>query len=263
MTTARDFQRRYATAGLIVLLIGLYYLTAKLGLALSVVGQSVTLIWPPTGLSLAALLIFGYRLWPGIALGAFIINSLTSVPLLTALGMSMGNTLEALIGAWLLNQYAGAAFSLDRIRHVVALIVLAGAGSTMVSATLGVFSLCSGGVVSWSDFMHVWRVWWMGDAMGDLVFAPALLVWARPDEFKWSVLRSAEAILLLVVQIMAGILVFGGLIEPLFGLHPSAFPTSPTIFTISLKISPVISPSLWRSSSWKSRALRIYPRSLF
>ncbi len=159
MTHNRESPSYPYPLGLITGLTILYVLTAKLGLAISVVGENVTFIWPPTGLSLAALMIFGYRPWPGVALGSFIANMLTSVSLPTVIGIATGNTLEAVVGAYLLNRYAGAdGFALDRVRGVFALIVLAAGFSTMVSATLGVTSLCAGGVVSWSDFATVWRV---------------------------------------------------------------------------------------------------------
>lgn len=229
----------YATLGLIALLTGLYLMSAKLGLALSVVGKSVTLIWPPSGLSLAALLIFSYRLWPGVALGSFIVNALTAnIPLITALGMATGNTLEAVVGAYLLNHIVGTPFSLDRVRHVVALIVVAAAGSTLISATLGVFSLCAGGVVPWPNFLSVMRVWWMGDAMGDLVFAPVLLVWARRDDLRWSALRIVEAIVLFLTQLVFGLLIFGGLSVALLGVRPMVFTLFPLLVWAALRFGP-------------------------
>ncbi len=233
-----EFAVLLGSSGLILLLAGLYFLTAKLGLALSLVGHSVTLIWPPSGLSLAALLIFGYRLWPGVALGAFVVNALTNVSLLAALGMAGGNTLEALLGAYLLNRLAGKPFSIDRVRGVMALIIAAAAGSTLVGALVGVSSLCWDGVVPWNKFVAVLRVWWMGDAMGDLVFAPAILVWAPRDNSAWTTWRWAEALLLLCTQLAIGQLVFGGSIEPLFGIRPSAFTTFPVVVWAALRFGP-------------------------
>src|SRR5713101_2944094 len=102
-----------------------YFWTAKFGLMMDAVGGFATLVWPPTGISLAALLLFGLRLWPGIALGAFLVNFLTGAPVLTAGGMALGNTLEALIGAYWLRRTIGFRISLDRLRDVMGLIVLA------------------------------------------------------------------------------------------------------------------------------------------
>jgi integral membrane sensor domain MASE1 len=100
-----------------------YYGTAKLGLALAFVHSSVTAVWAPTGIALAALLLWGYRLWPAVALGAFLANLGTGVPLLVVLGITTGNTLEALLGVWLLS-LVDFRRSLDRVRDVLSLIVL-------------------------------------------------------------------------------------------------------------------------------------------
>lgn len=183
-----------SNAVLILALASLYFLTAKLGLALSLIGNSVTLIWPLSGLSLAALLIFGYRLWPGVFLGAFLANVFTDVSLFAALGIASGNTCEALLGAWLLNRLAGQPFTIDRVRAVLTLIVAAAAGSTLAGALVGATVLCSDGLVSWQQFASVLRVWWMGDALGDLVFVPAVLVWTQCDREAWSGWRWVEMI---------------------------------------------------------------------
>src|SRR5437868_14366326 len=102
-----------------------YYGAAKFGLALAYENSSVTAVWPPTGIALAALLLGGYRLWPGVALGAFLANAWTDVPLLTALGITAGNTVEALAGTYLLRRVADFRPELERVRDVVALAGLA------------------------------------------------------------------------------------------------------------------------------------------
>src|SRR5262249_62073153 len=119
----------------IAVLAGAYYGTAKLGLDLAFETTSVTAVWPPTGIALAALLLWGYRLWPGVALGAFLANSWTGIPLYAVLGITLGNTLEALAGAYLLRRFAGFRPSLERVRDVIALAALAAILSTTVSAT--------------------------------------------------------------------------------------------------------------------------------
>src|SRR2546423_1812470 len=96
---------------------GLYFGAAKAGLALAFANQSVTSIWPPTGLALAAVLIWGYRMWPAIAVGAFLANITTAGPLGAVLAIATGNTLEALVGVFLL-RVAGFRPSLERVRDV-------------------------------------------------------------------------------------------------------------------------------------------------
>jgi integral membrane sensor domain MASE1 len=151
-------------------LAGVYFLAARLGLALGVAEQ-VTVIWPPSGIALAALLIGGRSLWPGIWLGALAANLAAHEPVGTAFGIACGNTLEALAGVWLL-RWAGFSTSLEGLRDVLALILLAATLATGVSATIGVTSLCLGGVHSWSLFADLLWVWWLGDAMGIFSWLP-------------------------------------------------------------------------------------------
>jgi integral membrane sensor domain MASE1/serine phosphatase RsbU (regulator of sigma subunit) len=187
---------------------GVYYGAAKLGLSLAFAAPSVTAIWAPTGIALAAIILWGYRVWPGVALGALLANAWTGVPLYTVLGITAGNTLEALAGAYLLRELADFRASLDRVRDVLALAVLAGAVSTTVSATIGVTSLLVGNEISSSDLGSVWRTWWLGDMGGDLVVAPALLVAATHWPFKRAPGRLPEAVALAAVVLGASAVVF-------------------------------------------------------
>src|SRR5262249_30833333 len=126
---------------LLVLGLAAVYLAAALfGFTFSHVAEQVTLVWPPTGIALAAGLIFGYPVWPGIALGALLANVMTDVALLPASGIAVGNTLEAVAGAWLLLGLKGFDSSLRRPRDVVGLIAVA-VSCTVVSATIGTVSL--------------------------------------------------------------------------------------------------------------------------
>ena len=151
-----------------------YYAAAKAGLALAVGTKQVTAVWPPTGLALAALLIWGLRVWPGVAAGALLANITTNEPLLSATGIMVGNTLEAAAGAYLLSR-VGFRRSLQRTRDVVWLIGLAAVASTALSATIGVVSLWAGGVLP-AFSGAVWQTWWLGDMAGALLVAPAVLV---------------------------------------------------------------------------------------
>ncbi len=156
-----------------------YYGAARLGLAAGALKGNVTPIWPPTGLALAVLIIFGLRMWPGVAVGALLVNGLSAVPLPTACGMAVGNTLEALVGAYLVCRIARSRPSMSRVIDVAALVGSA-LLSTVVSASIGVASLGLGGVLPASALWATWRVWWVGDALGALVIAPVLLAWMVP-----------------------------------------------------------------------------------
>jgi len=154
-----------------------YFGAAQLGLALAYGPSTASAVWPPAGIALAALVVFGMRLWPGVLLGALLAEATSGVPLGTALGITAGNTLEALIACWLLLRVARLRPSLDRVRDVLAL-TLAGALSTMVGATVGFTSLWLGGIVPFAAVGNVWSTWWLGDIGGVLIVAPFLLVLA-------------------------------------------------------------------------------------
>jgi PAS domain S-box-containing protein len=156
-----------------------YYLTAKLSLEVALVDQNVTPIWPPTGIAVVALLTFGYRVWPGIALGAFAVNVPISPGVLAATAISLGNTMAPCLGAWLLRR-VGFRRELDRTRDAVALVGLGALVSMVVSATIGTTSLVASGALPAGSFGPTWLVWWVGDAMGVLVFAPLLLLFGLP-----------------------------------------------------------------------------------
>jgi signal transduction histidine kinase/integral membrane sensor domain MASE1 len=166
---AKTFSR---TAGLFAL----YFATAKLGLALDAVGGFASLVWAPSGLSLAALWLFGVRVWPGVALGAFLVNWQAGAPWGVALGVAAGNTLEAWVGVALLRR-AGFQESFGRLRDVISLVFLAAFIGAVVSATCGTVSLWAGGTLARSAFGPAWRAWWLGDVMGELILAPCLMLW--------------------------------------------------------------------------------------
>ena len=181
---------------LIVALAAVYYLAAKLGLNLAFMTPSVTAVWAPTGIALAAVLLWGYRIWPAVALGAFLANAWTDVPLYTTLGITLGNTLEALAGAYLLQRFTDFRPSLERVRDVAALALLAAVVSTMVSATIGVASLLAGGEIDTDELATTWRTWWLGDMGGDLVVAPAILVAVTHWPYRRAPGRLLEAVAL-------------------------------------------------------------------
>jgi class 3 adenylate cyclase/integral membrane sensor domain MASE1 len=199
---------RLLYAAKVVGLAAAYYGAAKLGLSLSFETDSVTAVWPPTGIALAALVLWGYRLWPGVALGALLANTWTGIPLYAELGITLGNTLEALAGAWLLHRVAGFKPSLDRVRDVIALLVLAGFVSTAISASVGVGTLLLAGEIDVGEIPTVWRTWWLGDMMGDIVVAPALLIGVTHWPFRQAPGRPLEGALVALLLIGIGGLAF-------------------------------------------------------
>src|SRR2546428_9815326 len=190
-------------------LFGLYVVAGKLGLSLAFVHASASPVWPPTGIALATLLTLGYRGWPAIFAGAFVVNITTAGSLATSLGIAAGNTLEGLVGAYLVNRFAGGARVFDRAPDVFKFAGLAALMSTIISATVGVGTLTLGGYAAWADFSPIWFTWWLGDAAGALIVAPLLVLWVRgwrSDAPRGNLLEAAA---LWFSTILVGLAVFG------------------------------------------------------
>ncbi|MFG3059769.1 MASE1 domain-containing protein [Streptomyces sp. NPDC048231] len=153
----------------------LYYAVGRLGLLQQLVRGQVTPLWPSTGIALAGLLLLGRRIWPGIALGALLINLWLGPSLPAVLAIVAGNTLAPLCSYALLRR-AGFRTEMDRLRDALALVFLGALTGMLVSATVGSVTLLLAGVLSAQGFWPTWSVWWTGDAMGVLLVAPVLLV---------------------------------------------------------------------------------------
>lgn len=184
-----------------------YCAVARLGLELAVVARQVSIIWPATGLALACLVLRGRRLWPAILLGAFAANLLNDTPAIASLGIGIGNALEAFLGATLLRR-VGFQPSLRRLHDVASVFLLAAFLCTLASATVGVLSLCLTGATPWSSFTRLWSTWWIGDAIGNLVTAPFLFVWADQVRNRWPLRRLGEAALLLCCMLLLSLMIF-------------------------------------------------------
>jgi two-component system, NarL family, sensor histidine kinase FusK len=231
--------KRHETAALLIArMIGvalLYFATAQLGLAFAVVGDTVTLFWPPSGIALVAVLVFGYRIAPGIFLGAFLANAWTGLPILLAASIGVGNMAEALAGALLLQHLAGFRNTLDRVRDVFALILLAAFLSTTLSAFVGVSTLTLGGMVPFGDYATVWLKWWLGDMMGVLVVAPPLLVWLTHAWPVLSPVRTLEAAGLFTMVLLVGYMIFAAPQLAGHGYYPAALAVVPLVIWGALR----------------------------
>jgi PAS domain S-box-containing protein len=238
LRSAAASARAWRSLARIGLLAAIYFVAAKLGLSLATTHGNVTLVWPPTGIALAALLRFGYRAWPGVALGAFLTNASTDVSLATAGGIAVGNTLEGLSGAYLLRRVARFRSSLDRLQDVLGLVVVAAGLSTTLSATIGVGSLFLGGSATGADYGSLWWQWWLGDAMGALVVAPVLLTWRTLPLAGGSPRRLVEAGVLFGGLVAVGQVVFGGWLTAAPPNWPLAFTAFPLVIWAALRFGP-------------------------
>ncbi|BBH16594.1 hypothetical protein Back2_08810 [Nocardioides baekrokdamisoli] len=213
-------QAPWAYLAQLVVLAVAYYAVGRLGLAAGALKGNVTPVWPPTGLSIAALLVFGRRLWPGVAAGALLVNGLSAVPTLTACGMSIGNTLEAVAGAYLVSRFARRPTDLDRVRDVLVFSILGAGLATMVSATIGVTSLRLGGVIPPAAIWPTLRVWWVGDALGALVVTPVVLALVPRRRPTIDRRGTAELVLLLGATYAVGAFAFSGRFDFAYVVFP-------------------------------------------
>jgi signal transduction histidine kinase len=177
-------------------LAGLYYAGAKTGYVLEFSGPVAAIVWLPVGIGISFLYLGGLRFWPGVLIGDLLANSYSTLPIGSALGQTVGNMLEVILATVLLRRLVRRGAPLDSIQGVGAIVVAIAAGAA-VSATIGVLSLLSGGVVHGDAAPTVWRTWWLGDASGALIVVPLALAWYGPLPRHWTRKRILEAALLL------------------------------------------------------------------
>ena len=188
---------------------GAYFVAGKLGLSMALVHPSSTAVWPPSGIVLAAFLIWGYRLWPGVALGAFLVNITTAGSIGTSIAIAAGNTLEGVVAAYLVSRFASGARCFDRVQDTLKFAFLGGLLSTTISSTIGVSALTLGGFARWVDYKPIWFTWWLGDATGILVLSSLLLLWSADSRLNWKWERFGEFGLLLAGLTATSQIVFG------------------------------------------------------
>lgn len=192
-----------------------YYIAGKWGLSLAFGNASATVIWPPAGIALAVILLLGYRFWPGIFWGAFLVNITTQGNVWTSFGIATGNTLEALLSAFLVNRYSNGRETFNRPINILKFSVLVGLISTTVSATVGVASLVLGGLALWVDFIPVWLTWWLGDTASGFILAPMLILWGSTTSVHWDRGKCLEAVVLLLSLFAVSQVIFSARNYPL------------------------------------------------
>jgi len=214
-----------------------YVVSGKLGLAFASLHASATPVWPPAGIALGALLLFGSRVWPAIFAGAFVVNVTTSGSVLTSLGIAGGNTLEALLGAYLVRRFARGAAAFERAQDIFKLAALAAIGSTAVSATIGVATLVLTGHAALRDAGWIWLTWWLGDASGILLLTPLVVLWGRSSAEPLGH-RRVEVLALFTVVAASAVLVFGGVLPEAWRRLPTAFVSIPPLLWAAYRFGP-------------------------
>ncbi len=222
-----------------VLLTAAYFVVAKLGLRYATIGPSISPVWPPTGLAIAALVLFGLRYWPAVLAGAFLANATTSIPTLAAFGIACGNATEAATAAYLLLRRDGPQVRFDELGSVRTLVGVAAPLGTLASAATGVTTLWLAHVISSSGVVSAFGLWWAGDYLGALVTTPVLLTWLGPSVARMDRRATLKLLALVGGAVLAAAVVFGNLVSPSF-LQPAQYPylLFPFVIGAALRFGP-------------------------
>ena len=192
----------------VALIAGVYFTAGKFGLTLASVHTNVSPVWPPTGIAIAAVLLLGVRVWPGVFLGALLVNLTTPIPLTACFALAIGNTLEAVAAAGALKAL-GFRNSLARARDVFKFVCVA-VVCTMIDATIGNLSLVLLHAAQWSQFPLLWLTWWLGDLAGGVTLTPLILTWLAGKGHWLPRRRYLEATVLILFLSVSAIATFGG-----------------------------------------------------
>src|SRR6476659_6267966 len=206
-----------------LILVGLAYFTlAYLGLRLASVNPSATPIWVPTGLAIAAVLLWGHRITPAVFIAAFLINQLTAGSIFTSIAIAGGNTLEAVTAGYLVRHWAEGEQVFDTPTGV-AKFTLISLAATMVSATIGVSSLTLAGYAEVSSFISVWLTWGLGDLAGALVVTPVVVLWAKSEPASLTQPQITGTGLTYLAAVVVGVIAFNPLLHQTVARDSLAF----------------------------------------
>lgn len=220
MGHARSLPSWWKPLAMLLAVAALYVITARLGLTMAMPPEKkATAVWPPSGIALAAVLLAGYRIWPGIWFGAFLANlwdyfdPANTVSLRGHLAVSfaiaVGSALQALMGGILMQRWIGHGRPLDGSGQALRFLGIAPL-MCLVASTIGVTTLFIAGLTRGVDFGFNWWTWWLGDTVGILVVTPLTLSWSQSCRTPWDARRKVEASLLLVLLVGVGLFVFAG-----------------------------------------------------
>jgi integral membrane sensor domain MASE1 len=189
-----DEKRHLTTVTRVVMLTALYFMGGLLGKHSAFMAGSVSVVWPPSGIALAAILLFGYRFWPGIAMGAFLFSFIDGVPFgFFTLGTAVGNTIGAVTCAYLLERFIKFDNAMERTRDGAGFVLLACGLGTTVNALFNVVSLVYDHQISPDAILPSVVSWWVPNALAALVVTPFIITWGAPSSMRLNVWRTVEA----------------------------------------------------------------------
>lgn len=234
--TWHAFRSRWARDQiLMVSLIVAYVVTGKLGLLLAFEHPATSVVWPPAGLALGAFLVFGYRMWPAVLVGAVLLYAATIGPSFAILTMAAGNTLEGIAGAYLINRYAGGRQTLQTPRNSLRFAGLAVVAGVAISPTVGATSLVIAGLADWADYPILWGTWSLGNISGAVLVAPIVLLFSQRVRGRWKTAEVLEGAAVLLTILLLGLIVFCGFMPDLRG-YPLELVCVPALIWVALRV---------------------------
>jgi PAS domain S-box-containing protein len=230
-----DWKRRLTQAGVVA---AAYYLTGRLAVSLAIPPGVATVVWPPSGVALTAVLLWGGQVWPGIWLGSVLINigtlydasSIASAAraILVVGTIGIGSTLQPLLGAFLIRRFIGSTNLLDGPRDAFAFVGIE-AISCVVASLIGTTSLCLGAFAPWWAYRHTWFTWWMGDLVGIIVITPLALAWRTWTLKGLRPQHAIEALALAVLMVGVGRFALWGSLSSENGIYSMKFVLVPFV----------------------------------
>ena len=202
-------KQSWIRAGQIAFLAATYFAAAKLALLLAIPPGYATPIWPASGIALAALLLAGGAVWPGVWIGSFAANLSIEGSLLASLLIASGSTAQAMVASALLRKHVGVLQRFARVGHVFKFVFLCAAVST-IAPSIALLPLAFARELSGWDLFWNWWTWWQGDACGMLVAAPLILSWTAREPIAWGMRRVVEGLLFCILLLGAAHFVFHG-----------------------------------------------------
>ena len=198
---------RWLQAALILLLAAAYFAAAKASLLVAIPPGYASAIWPPSGIALAALLLGGTRLWPGVWIGSLAGNLTVEGNILVSLVIATGSALQAFAAATLVRRHLGVPKRFERVREVLIFVGLV-AGGAIIAPTVALLPLATIYPLAGADLASNWWTWWQGDASGMLIFAPLILSWSTRGTVRWTPQRAVEVVVLLALLLVTMEVVF-------------------------------------------------------
>jgi PAS domain S-box-containing protein len=216
----------FAQLGTILIL---YFLAGKFGLSLAFLNASASPIWPPTGIALAAALLLGYRVWPAVLAGAFLVNFTTTGSFPASALIATGNCGEAIIGAWLVNRIAGGMNAFNSLGGIIRYSLAAVAGPAF-SASIGILALRLNGLAAPTQILPVFFTWWTGDYISACMFTPLLVLFGRDAvrarseyQIRFNRRKAMEAVALCAAVFVTAKIAFGGVLPAGFRNLPTEY----------------------------------------